>query len=246
MIVSIAGTGNVGTHLAEAFNQQGIEIGKILTRSSEAEAYRSAQLDSDVVLLAVSDSSISAVAGKFDPSFRDCIIAHTAGSIASTVLTHFTHYGVFYPLQTFTKGRPVNWSQIPILVTGSDREAELTLTKLASNISSHVEIVDDRARLILHLSATIANNFSNHMFALAQEIVEKEGLDFDLLRPLIFETALKVADLDPVDGQTGAARRNDQVTMQKHLDLLSNDNELSDLYKIISASIRKSATRSDV
>lgn len=251
MNVTIIGAGNVGTHLAIGLSHSGVRIHQVFSRSeARAKTLASAvgsgaiaslnDIDSsaDVVLIAVKDGAIGDVGQSLRAVIsNETIVAHTAGSIASDVLSDLERFGVFYPLQTFTVGRTVEWRKVPILVTATEERTVAELVKLARLLSGNVMEITDRQRLVLHLCATMANNFSNQMFALAERIASDHELDFDLLKPLIEETASKVQTLSPFHAQTGAAVRGDEVTMRKHLALLENNPEIAKIYSEISASI---------
>ncbi len=194
--------------------------------------------EADVVIIAVRDSVIADVSEALPVFDEKTVVAHTAGSIPSEVLSRHTNHGVFYPLQTFSTDGEVAWDVIPLLLTANNKHAHRILESLADSVNDNGQFITDNERLHLHLCATIANNFANHMFALAKQIADKAHLDFDLLKPLIRETADKVTYMDPEHAQTGPALRGDQVTMDKHLALLGHDPQLRQLYRMISESIR--------
>ena len=252
MKISIIGAGNLGSHLVTGFLASGADIVQVFSRDIEkaADLARKANAEAintishlnthvDLVIIAVHDDVIPAVATQIRKVLKNQLIAHTAGSVTSLILHHEGNYGVFWPLQSFSKGRAVEWLSIPILLTGNSPEALHTLTKAAKLLSNKVEVINDQERMALHLSATIANNFSNHMFALAEKIIGEHGLDFELLKPLIMETAAKVGSLTPEAAQTGPAIRQDEDTMAKHRQLLLKNPEIMRLYNTISESINR-------
>ncbi|MNT59498.1 hypothetical protein D3C72_1970150 [compost metagenome] len=145
-----------------------------------------------------------------------------------------------YPLQTFTKGRLLDFKTIPLFVEAADERTLAIIKELANTISSSVKEADFEQRKILHLSAVLACNFVNHLYDLSQDLLKVYQLDFDALRPLVLETALKVQKMNPHEGQTGPARRNDQLVIAKHLQLLSNNVPLKNIYTILTDSIVKS------
>ncbi|HRK80254.1 MAG TPA: DUF2520 domain-containing protein [Saprospiraceae bacterium] len=253
--VVLVGAGNVGAHLARRLAERGwppvqvfsrnAEKAAKVARSSGAEAVSDLQKirpDADVYLLAVHDDAIETVASQLAKTLpHNTLAAHTSGATPSAVLArHFRHYGVFYPLQTFSAGRQPEFAHIPICVFAPDAQDLALLKTLAGHVSHSVREVNDEQRATLHLAAVFVNNFVNLMYRLGSDIVQKEGIPFDALLPLIQETALKVVDgLPPADAQTGPARRGDSATMQRHLDLLNGQPHLQEMYRLLSEEILK-------
>ena len=224
--VSIIGEGNVATHLGKKLK---VRFSKDINKIDRA---------SDVFILAVKDDAIADAAKKLQ--VKNKIILHTSGSVNMDVVKKYSrNFGVLYPLQTFSKKRKINLSEIPVCVEGSNKRTEKIVFSLASQISGrkNVHIINSKQRKILHLSAVFANNFSNHMFAIAESILKKEKLPFDLLKPLILETANKACQMNPREAQTGPARRKDKKIIQEHLKMLSQKKNYRDLYKRITSSI---------
>ena len=224
--VSIIGEGNVATHLGKKLK---VRFSKDINKIDRA---------SDVFILAVKDDAIAGAAKKLQ--VKNKIIFHTSGSVNMDILKKYSrNFGVLYPLQTFSKKRKINLSEIPVCVEGSNKRTEKIIFSLASRISGtkNVHIINSKQRKILHLSAVFANNFSNHMFAIAESILKKEKLPFDLLKPLILETANKACQMNPREAQTGPARRKDKKIIQEHLKMLSQKKNYRDLYKRITSSI---------
>ena len=149
-------------------------------------------------------------------------------------------YGVIYPLQTFSKNRSLDFSKVPIFIEGNSFETEGFLTELAKTISDDVKLLKSDQRKYLHLSAVFANNFSNHMYTISNEILKKAGVPFDVLKPLIAETAAKVMEIEPLDAQTGPAVRLDENILNKQLELIE-DKEVREIYRHISKSINRFA-----
>ena len=255
MTVSIIGTGNLASHLASGLTSAGVQVLEICGRNRE-ETIRLAEsigswavfevdkmdAPADVILVAVSDSAIGGVSAAINSALEDdrhAVVAHTAGSVKSDVLEEHPNFGVFYPLQTFSTDRSTDWSGVPLLITGNNEASTDALTTLASRLSRTYSSISDSERLVLHLCATIANNFSNHMFAIAERIASEHDLSFDLLKPLILETATKVQSLAPELAQTGAAVRNDFGTINRHLEILQDHPELASLYREVTASIQR-------
>lgn len=167
------------------------------------------------------------------------IVAHTAGSVPLDVLpARFAHRAVFYPLQTFTAGRAVDFAQVPILLEAGDEACKPALERFARRLSQRVLWVDSARRAQVHLAAVFACNFANHMYVLGQELLDRAGLPFDVLKPLIAETAAKACDAaSPVDVQTGPAVRGDERTRARHCVLLDDRFPLKNIYTLISNSI---------
>ncbi|UJH67109.1 Rossmann-like and DUF2520 domain-containing protein [Allomuricauda sp. SCSIO 65647] len=245
--VVIIGTGNVAFHLFKAFQTtdkvsvvQVVGRDKNVLSTFEDEAIIETDLkkvkQADFYLLAVSDTAIFEVAQQLRN--KKGIVAHTAGSVSIDALNDHLSYGVFYPLQTFSKERPVDFSVIPICVEANTRTALARLEKLADTLSDSVYQISSKQRRQLHLSAVFVNNFPNHLFTIAATICRDHDVSFDLLKPLIGETANKIRFLDPQTAQTGPARRNDIETMQRHLDELKHPLHKK-IYQLLSESIRQ-------
>ena len=250
MNVVIIGAGNLGTHLAKGLTDAGVQISAIWNKTAARAIELASLVDSnqltslkdiphgcDVVIIAIRDDAIPDIASQLSHLDPSTVVVHTAGSVSSEVLSDFENYGVFYPLQTFTAERKPDWSSIPILLTSNNGASMTRMRTLASALSDRVQEITDDQRLVLHLCATFANNFSNHFFDVAHTISGRHELDFSLLLPLIRETAAKVEVMSPKEAQTGAAIRGDKATMQKHLALLSDMPELRNLYEVVSRSI---------
>lgn len=225
--ILVIGNGNVAFHLVRQFNAiDEIECTQIPSRKIESLP------SADVAIVAVSDDAIAEVSSKIDTN----LVVHTSGGSHINSLKNPKNKGVFYPLQSFSKLKEVNFNDIPIcLEAESDADYHL-LEKIAKLISSKVYRIDSKQREIIHVSAVFANNFSNHMFSIADEICESNQIPFDILHPLINETVKKLSDLAPREAQTGPAVRNDQETIKKHLLLLPDKYQL--IYKRLTESIQ--------
>jgi predicted short-subunit dehydrogenase-like oxidoreductase (DUF2520 family) len=187
----------------------------------------------DLYILAVSDRAVKAV----KMNFGDGVVAHTAGSVPLDALTA-KNRAVLYPLQTISRGREVDFRNVPILVEGSNRHSLDTVRKVARMLSDNVMEADSQRRLLLHTAAVFTNNFANHMYAAGEELAREAGFDFDILKPLIAETAAKaIASGSPRDVQTGPAVRNDFETRSRHTELLAQKPYLQNLYINISKNI---------
>ena len=190
----------------------------------------------ELYLIAVSDRAVAEVAAQL-PIPAGAAVAHTAGCVPLGVLP-YERRAVFYPVQTFTRGRRVDFAEIPIFVEASTPALCDELEACARCLSRRVVRSDSARRARIHLAAVFACNFANHMYALGERSVRDAGLDFGVLKPLIMETARKACDApSPADVQTGPAVRGDLATQQRHLDLLGGDENLQEIYKLISKEI---------
>lgn len=245
--IVILGTGNVAKHLFDAFTaHNGVEIIQVYGRSKNALSYFKKQInttsdlsnirEADIYLIAINDDAISEVS-RFLVGKKGLIV-HTSGSIPINALPNKHRRGVFYPLQTFSTNRKVNFKEIPICIEAENEDDYKLLNELASMISDKVIQLDSDQRKALHLTAVFANNFTNHMYHIAQEICIQNDVPFELLLPLINETATKIQDLSPLEAQTGPAKRNDEGTLEKHLVQLKNKKH-KEIYTLLSESIRK-------
>ncbi|MDO5655455.1 MAG: DUF2520 domain-containing protein [Flavobacteriaceae bacterium] len=244
--VSIIGAGNVAFHLARAFVENTIQVNQIYNRTLQqaqkiGEAHQIKYTDkiselvkSDLFVIAASDSAITELS--LHIPFDDVMVVHTSGSIPMNALRGDYKKGVFYPLQTFSKGRNLEYDEIPIFIETEKSEDEKILFQFADRISNHVEIINSEQRAQLHLAAVWVCNFVNHMYYIGEKLTTDANLPFDYLKPLIEETAAKIKSLSPYDAQTGPAKRADHIVMQKHLELLQNQN-FKDMYEKISKSI---------
>ncbi len=187
----------------------------------------------DLYLLAVSDKAVKTL--RLD--FGDGVVAHTAGSVPLDALTA-KNRAVFYPLQTFTKGREVDFRNVPILIEANNRHSLAVVREVAEALSDNVTEADSQRRLMLHAAAVFTNNFTNHMYTAGEELAREAGFDFGILKPLIAETAAKALDAaSPTDVQTGPAVRNDFETRSRHVEMLAQKPYLQNLYINISKNI---------
>lgn len=248
--VSIIGAGNLATQLALALSKKEIKIKQIYSRTLESANELALKVyadgiddlsllmnDADLYIISVKDSAIQEVLMNLSPD-KDRLVVHTAGSISMEVLSGFTNYfGVFYPLQTFSKYREVDFSEIPICIEANDSSTLLKLQQLADRLSTSVHTINSEKRKTLHLGAVFVNNFVNHFYAIGSEILQAENLAFDLLKPLIQETASKVQTMHPLKAQTGPGRRNDQAVISTQLKMLEQQPEFQKIYSFVTDSI---------
>lgn len=225
--VVIIGKGNVGIHVYKAFlNADGIRVTQINSRNLENVP------TADVTIIAVSDDAIAEVSSKVKNSF----VVHTSGSVSMNSLKNKTDRGVFYMLQTFSKNKEVDFSEVPFCLETKTDKNYLLLEKLAKSIGNKIYQIDSEQRKALHIAAVFVNNFTNHMYKMGNDICIEQQVPFEILQPLIEETAVKVKTLLPEKAQTGPAIRNDEKTIKNHLDLLNNKQK--EIYTIITKSIQ--------
>lgn len=252
MKVVIVGSGNVATHLSLAMaSLEGIEICQVYS-PTEAHAEILAERlncdfvtdptqirkDADVYLFALKDQALETVIRAVPAN--NGLWLHTSGSMPMQVFAGYTErYGVLYPLQTFSKSREISFRGIPLFIECHREEDKNCLEELARRLSGKVCELSSEKRRSLHLAAVFACNFTNHIYALAEEILAKEGLSRDYLFPLIDETAAKVHELPAQEAQTGPAIRYDENIINKHLGMLADDPDVQTLYRLLSQSIHK-------
>lgn len=188
----------------------------------------------DLYLLAVSDQAIPKVAEALP---EEAFVVHTAGGVALDVLNQ-NRAGVFYPLQTFSEGRNMDFSKLPIGLESKDASDLPLLEKLVQALGARAFHMNSKQREQLHLAAVLVNNFTNHLFAEAAALCVQNDLPFELLKPLIQETVDKLENLSPKDAQTGPAVRHDQQTIEKHLTLIQ-EHSLQEIYKVVTSAIQK-------
>jgi predicted short-subunit dehydrogenase-like oxidoreductase (DUF2520 family) len=244
--VSIIGSGNVAFHLISALKKAPeIKLIQVCARNKKniQNLVDSSQIISkieelktvDVCIIAVSDTMISEVSNSIP--FTNKIVAHTSGSIAMKDLSAKNRRAVFYPLQTFSIYKEVDFSVIPICLECENLEDYKIIEKIAQSISKVVYPIDTKQRKALHVSAVFVNNFVNHLYQIGNEICLENKVSFDILKPLIQETAEKIHTLTPSHAQTGPAKRKDQQTIASHLDFLKNENHKT-IYKLLTQSIQ--------
>lgn len=252
MKIAFVGAGNVAWHLAQAFENAHISITEIYSRDiSHAEAlckklsdtivktdYNFTDSDVNIILLAVSDDALPHIASQLRIP-ENTIVAHTSGSISMDIFENiFENYGVFYPLQTFSKGKNLNIAKVPFCIEGKNEFVKNTLKTLASYISQSVYEVTSEQRKTLHVGAVFACNFVNHLLAISKTILTDKSLDFNILKPLIEETIEKALTTEhPKDVQTGPAIRKDVKTIEKHLNYLQHDFQKQKIYQLLTESI---------
>jgi len=250
MEIVIIGTGNTATILGRKLKAAGHAIVQIYGRNASAASALAYELETestaywsvvnrqaDLYILAVSDIAIEEIIRELQLPKKT--VVHTAASVSKEVLQPATtHYGVLYPLQSLKKNS-THLPEIPVIIDASDAETLQQLTSLAGSISDQVIIAGDAERLKLHLAAVFCNNFVNHLFTLMQQYCVAEGLDFNLLKPLIRETAERIETMTPAEAQTGPAIRHDLTTINRHVALLQNYPQLKKIYELFTQSIQQ-------
>lgn len=246
--INLIGGGNVATHLAQAFTRAGHEVMGVVCRDLThakvlADPIGALAINdiasippADVNIIAVPDNAVADVAQQLFESGVCSVVAHTSGATAIDALEPNPHRGVFYPCQTFTKADSVDIQQIPFLIEGSDDESCAVLMQLARSISQKVTSCDGRQRSFLHVAAVFGSNFTNHLLLNAKDFMERAGLPFDTLRPLMERTVAKAFEMGPLDAQTGPARRGDSKTIEHHEALIDNDLQKK-IYHLLTQSI---------
>lgn len=229
----LIGAGNVATRLKQALREAGHEVLSVGGRTRRAPV----PLDADIYIIAVSDRSIASVANEL--TGVKGLVVHTAGSVPMDVLPQ-ERRGVLYPLQTLSKGRCVDFTRVPLFVE-SDSDLPL-LTDLASSLSRNVHTLDSCRRKSIHLAAVFCCNFTNALYSMAHRLLQLEGIPFDVLLPLIDETAAKVHELKPQQAQTGPAVRWDMEVMQAQMSMLPDD-EMIQIYSLLSKYIHDDQLR---
>ena len=243
--VVILGTGNVASHLFKAFSEkENIDVIQVYNHNKESLKSFSNLTNTttniqqlkkaDFYFIAIKDDVIPEIARQL--SKYKGIILHTSGAVGIDMLKHTANYGVFYPLQSFSRNTTIDFTEIPICIEANSAENLEKIKTLALTISKDVREVNSEQRKALHVAAVFVNNFSNHLYAIGAEICDEHAIDFSILKPLISETASKIQTLSPYEAQTGPALRNDHKTIETHLAILSNKHK--NLYREITQSIQ--------
>ncbi len=243
--VVLLGAGNVATHLADAFSKaKNIELVQIYGRAKKSLSHVDNQFDTtcsldhlkeaDIYIIAISDDEIAKFSSKL--RIRNSLVVHTSGSIAMDQLHGKFRKGVLYPLQTFTKNKKLDFATIPICIEAEEQNDLLLLEKLASSISDNIYFINSEQRKSLHLAAVFVNNFTNHLYQIGNELCDGNKVPFEILKPLIVETAKKIETISPIEAQTGPAKRDDNKTIKTHISMLSEEHQK--IYKLLTQSIK--------
>ena len=245
--IVLIGTGNVAQQFYAAMNNtKGLKIKQVIGRNKkkltpfancpETSTDFKNISDADIYIIAVNDDSINPVSQHF--TNKSGLVVHTSGSMPLSVLADSVRRGVFYPLQTISKERKIDFSEVPICIEAERSEDYELLRELANTISAQVQIMTSEQRKFVHLAAVFVNNFTNHLYHIGNELCNEAGVPFTILNQLILETAKKATQMPVINAQTGPAVRNDKLTMKKHLELLNNE-EYREIYSVLSNSIQK-------
>lgn len=243
--VCIIGGGNVAYHFAKQFlKTENIKLNQLYSRNLNNVQYFEnlvpitsdiSQLkEADVYIIATSDDAIHEISSKLE--FTDRLVVHTSGAVNMDSLSNQNRKGVFYPLQTLSKSKEINFSEIPICLEAENKSDLKLLEQLASLVSQNIYTISSEQRKYLHVAAVFVNNFVNHLYYIGHHICGEHDIPFDIFQPLIKETAEKIKLLDPKSAQTGPALRNDIHTIENHLKILSEKNK--EIYKLLTSSIK--------
>lgn len=255
MEIVLLGAGNVATHLSRALQLKDFTIVQIYSKTPESAKLLSDKLgvgftnnienvyrNADIYIFALKDSVLKSTIDEL--KLPGAIHIHTAGSVSLNVFEgKANQYGVIYPLQTFSKSKEINFEEVPLFVEGSDSETTNLLFTIANQLSEHCYFANSEQRKKLHLSAIFACNFTNLMYSLAEELVNDSNFTFDILKPLIAETADKIKYLSPIKAQTGPAIRFDKIIIEEHIKMLNQRTDLQNIYRDLSNMIHQISTK---
>jgi predicted short-subunit dehydrogenase-like oxidoreductase (DUF2520 family) len=250
--ITLFGAGNVAYNLAKVLTLRGYRIIQVFSKTRESAEWLANRLSAnaitnpadfdhstEVVIFALNDNALSEIISKVN--FSGQLALHTSGSLPLDIFKEKAeHYGVLYPLQTFSKTRAVKFHEVPLFIEANSSKNLANLKMLASSIAANVFVADSIQRRQLHLTAVFANNFVNHFYSLASDMIKKSGFTFDVLKPIILETALKAIESDnPSSVQTGPAVRLNKEIIEKHIEMLASKPDLQNLYTFATNSIVK-------
>jgi len=247
--ITLIGAGNMATCLGKSLKKNGFDILQVYSRTEKSAKTLAEKintkytcntdnldLSADLIIISIKDDAIGGMLEKIKN--KKLKIVHTSGSIPMQVLEkHSSCCGVFYPVMTLSKNRDIDFSDIPLCLEADSNKFLSELMEMAGKISSQVLEIHSKERKILHMAAVFANNFVNHFYDISDNILKENGLSFDLLKPLIRETASKITEIPPHDAQTGPARRCDKSIIARHMKLLENNSERKKIYKFVTESI---------
>jgi len=251
MKVVIVGSGNVATVLGKVIHNAGHQVVQVLSRNENhakelakifncpSGSFKSTEYkEADIYLLAITDTALYHLDQYLHLGKK--LVVHTAGSVSQEVLKNISsRYGIIYPLQSLIKTAEEEVSEIPLLVDGNSDETKSLILEFCKTFAGNVTFANDEERLRFHVAAVLVNNFTNHLFAMADEFCKQENIEFEKLYPLIDETIHRIKLHSPQSIQTGPAIREDIYTLGKHLQILSEHSDLKYLYLKLSESILK-------
>jgi predicted short-subunit dehydrogenase-like oxidoreductase (DUF2520 family) len=240
------GAGNLATHLSKAFYNKGFNITQVFSRSEKSakeladilsvkhtNSVDEIDTDADVYFVAISDSAVEVVLSQIN--FNNKLVVHCSGSLALSAIEKYSkNIGVFYPLQTFSRKREIGFSEIPVFIEANSLKNLETLLQIANSISKSVSVLNSEKRRMVHISAVFACNFVNYFYTIAAEILKSNDIPFEVLKPLILETAKKVQEIEPEKAQTGPAVRFDENIINAHLQELNDFDDYRQLYMSVS------------
>lgn len=243
--ISIIGSGNVAQHLIKAvLRSDNLELVQVLARTKEAVSHLiaadkitsdfGALKEVDLCIISVSDAAIQSVSNAL--LFKNHLVAHTSGSVAMNDLSNSNRKAVLYPLQTLSTKKEIDFSTVPLCIETQNEADFQLLAEVANSLSQQVYPIDSNQRKSLHVAAVFVSNFTNHLYKIGNDICIDHSVPFEILKPLISETAQKIQTLTPADAQTGPAKRKDTQTLNAHLNFLTNENQ-KELYKLLTKSI---------
>jgi predicted short-subunit dehydrogenase-like oxidoreductase (DUF2520 family) len=249
MRIVILGSGNVATHMSKALFDAGFEISQIYSRNIDSAKLLANEvnaefcnvteailLNADVYIYAIKDDAIKTLLSEVKND--NGIHIHVSGSTNINIFEGAKqNFGVIYPLQTLSKNKAIDFSSVPLFVEANNAVSMETIWEISNEISGNVRIIDSQQRQSLHVAAVFACNFSNYLCNIAYDVLKNNGLEFELLHPLIAETAAKLKTLQPYEAQTGPAVRFDKQIIDKHMDFLSENEDVKNLYVMLSKMI---------
>lgn len=255
--IAFIGAGNLAVNLAQALHRKGFNIVQIYSRTEESARSLAEKVgagwtinlddvttEASLYIVSLKDSVFTELLTQIVKDKDGALLVHTAGSIPMRIWEDSTaRYGVLYPMQTFSKQREVDFKEIPFFIEAARKEDAKLLKSIASALSDKVFEADSLQRKSLHLAAVFACNFTNHMYVLTADLLKKYNLPFEVMLPLIDETARKVHELPPLQAQTGPAVRYDTNVMDGHLDMLADDPVMQEIYQILSENIHRLSSK---
>ena len=251
MKVTLIGAGNLATQLGKSLKKAGVIISQVYSRTEDSartlgellEAewltdIKALRDEADIYIFSVKDSVLCELISEVCKGRGDKLFLHTTGSMPMSCFEgKALHYGVFYPMQTFSKTKDVDFERIPVFIEGNSIETEDVIRSLANKLTQRVIRLSSADRKYLHLAAVWACNFTNYCYTVASDILGEHGIPFDVMLPLINETTEKIQKISPKEAQTGPAVREDRNVMSKQLELMNGKEDLQELYKMLSKGI---------
>lgn len=250
--LTFIGSGNLAWHLAPALDNTDYGVREVYSKNPKhaaelvaklyeadvAESLDFTESKSGIFIIAISDDAIESIIHKIKLP-DEAILVHTSGSRPLSVLgeSGFENIGVFYPLQTFSKKKKIDFKEVPFFIESENKNTERVVLAMAKSISSKVKKISSKERMALHIAAVFASNFTNHMLTISKQIMKESRLDYEWLKPLIAETINKSLNIGPEQSQTGPARRGDLEILDNQMEFLQDDEQITEIYKLISQHI---------